>query len=171
MRHMMPFFKIIVILFLMFFVSCGTTKLSVIAAGIEQSDNTRFFVKLIKDGCCGCAGVLVDTYKLNRLQSQLFIESNSACPYNWTKFNYYYLPNGGFSKIDTLIAVDDNSFTYPITNTDKIALARVDSFISTQNSTYYRIKKVDIKGYRDLVQADKEKIYFIPPSIEKRTNQ
>jgi hypothetical protein len=161
-------FKITIILFLGLFASCATTNLSVIATGNEQFDNTRFIVKHLRDGCCGCAGVLVDTYKLDKLQSQLFIESNSACPYNWTKFNFTYLSNGSLSKIDTLIAVDDSSFTYPITNTDKIALSKVDSFILTQNSTYYRIRKIDIKGYRNLIEADKGKIYFIKPLINKK---
>jgi hypothetical protein len=138
--------------------SCGMTTYSFISSGIDQANNTRFNIKHVRDGCCGCSGILVNTFENNKLQSQLFIESNEACPFNRTKYYFNYSPNGNMSSVDTLIAVSDNSFRYPVTNTDKIALTKVDSFIAVQNSSY-RLRKIEITGYREKSEADKGKVY------------
>ncbi|MDB5203794.1 MAG: hypothetical protein JWQ27_3203 [Ferruginibacter sp.] len=164
----MKLLKILTILFLAFLMSCGTTNFSLITSGTEPSDNTRFNVKLVKDGCCGCAGILVNTFRLDELQSQLYVESNESCPYNWTKLNFYYSSNGTLTRTDTLIAVSDNTFTYPITRTDKIALEKAYSFIFKQTVNYYRIRKIDITGYRDATAADNMKIYFTSAFMDKK---
>jgi len=121
----------------------------------------------VLDGCCGCSGVLVNTFQADKLQSQLFIESNEGCPFYKTKYNFYYSSTGSLIRVDTLIAVTDSSFTYPLTNIDNITLAKVDSFIARQNPSLYRIRKIDIKGYRDKTPADKDKLMLIPPRLDK----
>lgn len=154
------------ILATLFLVSCGTTTYTLISNGRGQMNETRFNLKHVKTGCCGCSGVLVNTFLLDKLQSRLFIESNEGCPFNQTKFNFHYSSNGEIAKIDTLIAVVDSSFKYPITDIDKMALTIVDSFIATQNSSLYKVRKIDITGYRDKTPADK--LMLLSPRLNKQ---
>lgn len=155
------------ILAVLLLISCGTTTYTLISNGRGQMTDTRFNVKHVKTGCCGCSGVLVNTFFLDKLQSQLFIESNEGCPFNQTKFNFHYSSNGKIAKVDTLIAVADNSFKYPITEFDKLALAKIDSFIAIQNSSLYKIRKIDIKGYRDKTSSD-DKLMLLSPRLNKQ---
>lgn len=150
-----------------FLTSCGTATYSFITDGIGQTQDTRFNIKHVKDGCCGCSGVLVNSFLLDKLQSQLFIESNDACPFAWTKFNFHYSESGRLTKVDTLIAVADSTYQYPVTDIDKLALAKVDSFIATQNSRLYRLRNIDIKGYRNKTQLDSDKLMLLPPRLSK----
>ena len=154
--------NILSLLYLIFVSSCGTTKYPIIATGIDQTDNTKYEIKHVKDGCCGCSGILINTIQNIDIKSQLFIESNEGCPYNHVKYYFHYIPSRLIAGIDTLIGVTDSSYIYPITNTDKIALSKVDSFISTQNSSAYRIRKINITGYRKVTKLDREKIILRP---------
>lgn len=164
---MVLFKNIILSIAILILASCGGPTYKLISSGTGYENDTRFNVKHILDGCCGCSGVLVNTFHDDKLQSQLFIESNEGCPFNWTKYNFNYSHDGSLIKVDTLIAVVDSSFKYPITQTDKIALSKVDSFIATQNSSLYRIRKIDIKGYRDKEESDKDKLMLLPARLDK----
>ena len=159
--------KIVFFILLLVIFSCGQTTYKLIGSGIDQSSNTSFNIKHVLDGCCGCSGILVNTFQHDKLQSQLFIESNESCPYHWTKFNFYYSQGGEIAKIDTLIAVADTSFSYPITRVDSIALIKVDNFISAQTSSTYKVRKIDIKGYRDKTLADSNNLMLLPPRLDK----
>src|SRR5690606_10600099 len=149
-----------------FLTSCGTMTYSFIAEGVGQTQGTRYNVKHVKDGCCGCSGILVNSFLLGKLQSQLFIESN-GCPFAWTKFNFHYSENGNLTKVDTLIAVADSNYQYPITDIDKLALVKVDSFIATRNPQLYHLRKIDIKGYRNKTQRDSDELMVLPPRLSK----
>lgn len=149
-------------------ISCGAITYTFIAGGTDYQTDTRFNIKHIKDGCCGCSGILVNSFRNDKIESQLFVESNDGCPFNSTKFNFHYSRNGNLIKVDTLIAVIDDSFQYPITDIDKIALIKIDSFIAVQNSTTYPIRKIDIKGYRDKTESDKDKLMLLPPRLDKQ---
>jgi hypothetical protein len=159
--------NIIISITTLFLISCGGTTYKLISNGTGHTKDTRFNIKHVLDGCCGCSGVLVNTFQGDKLQSQLFVESNEACPYNWTKYNFHYSQSGSLIQVDTLIAVADSSFKYPISDIDRIALTKVDSFIATQNSSLYRVRKIDIKGYRDKTHADKDKLMLLPPRLDK----
>ena len=164
MRHLN---KIVILIATFSLFSCGGATYKLISNGTGYTNDTRFNIKHVLDGCCGCSGVLVNTFHGAQLQSQLFVESNEGCPFNWTKYNFHYSQNGSLTQVDTLIAVADSSFKYPITEIDRIALTKVDSFIATQNSSLYRLRKIDIRGYRDKTQTDKDKLMLLPPRLDK----
>ena len=153
----------------LFFLSCAGTNYITIGNGTGSSNDLRFNVKHVI-GCCGCSGVLVNTFKANKLESQLFVESNGGCPFNKTKFKFSYDGKGAISKVDTLIAVSDSSFQYVITETDKLALLKVDSFVDAQSPTdrMYRLTKIAITGYRDKTNLDTEKLMLLAPVLTKK---
>jgi hypothetical protein len=153
--------NIVLVLVILLLISCGGTTYKLIGTGVGQSSNTKFNIKHVLD-CCGCSGVLVNTFQDEKLQAQLFVESNEACPYLWTKFNFHYAPNGTTLKVDTLVAVADGTWTYPVTEIDKLALAKIDSFIAAQNSTMYHVRKIDITGYRDKNNTDNKRLMSFP---------
>ena len=148
--------------------SCIKTTYKLISKGSGTTQDVKYTIKNVLPPCCGCSGVLVNTFKSNKLQSQLFIESNEGCPYNWTKYYFYYSTEGTLFQIDTLIAVTDSSFKYPITDIDKIALIKVDSFMSIQNSSLYRLAKINITGYRDKKPSDSRSLRLLPPRLDRR---
>ena len=152
--------QIVRLFFVLVLSSCGSTSYKLIASGIGQPSEIKFNIKHILDRCCGCTGILVNTFQADKLQSQLFIESKEGCPFYWTKFNFHYASNGTTYKVDTLIAVSDSTYQYAITEIDKMALVKIDSFILTQtdSSQYYRVKKIEIKGYRDKNILDNDKM-------------
>lgn len=147
--------------------SCGVTSYLPIGNGSDVKTGLTFNVKKIREGCCGCSGVLVNTFNKGLLESQLHYEAGQGCPFSSAKFYYRYLPGGQRSGIDTLIAVSDSTFQFPITTVDQLALNKVDSFIQTQTLNSYRLHKVPITGYRNFTSIDRAELKIFPGRLSE----
>ena len=103
-----------------FLISCGGITYTLFANGTGEKDDIRFNVKHIKDGCCVCSGVLVNSFKNDEIQSQLFVESKNRFLFNSTKFYFPYSINDSLIKVDVMIAVVNTPFQYPVLISTKL---------------------------------------------------
>ena len=100
-------------------------------------------------GCCGCKAILYNVLRSNKILEQFVVETNCGL-YEPTKHFFTLDTKGRVTKIKSLLAVTDSSFTFPLTEIDKDALIKLDSIYANWQSVNKRqIVFSDITGFRE----------------------
>jgi hypothetical protein len=100
-------------------------------------------------GCCGCKAILYNVTRDKKLAEQFVMETNCGL-YEPSKHLFTFNTKGKLTDIKSLIAVTDNSFTYPLTDIDRKALIKLDSIYADWHSVNKRqIVFANIKGFKE----------------------
>jgi hypothetical protein len=151
---------------------CFRDTYTTLYRGLHTPDSdTWFTVKKAVSGCCGCRGIIINVLKnvpeahRSLLQSQFLIESFCGMPP--TKHIFKYDANLELVETEQLIGVTDSSFTIPVTEIDRLALQKADSFMAVDKNEGFKLRSIKITGYRK--PTDKEYPGLMFPVYKKKS--
>ena len=115
---------------------------------IDESES--FVIKTVIAGCCGCESVYSSIVNRRKIQEQLVYEyaCRNGLP---TKFVFHYDSNDNLFSFDTLVAVTDDTYSFPLTPLERQIVAKMDS-IGMLRQEYAKnvLQLKNIRGFRRL---------------------
>ena len=108
-----------------------------------------YSIKTVIGGCCGCRTVYYNYISEKRIKEQIIYEY--ACQIGFpTKFIFHYNSQNKIVALDTLMAVNDGTFTVPLTLFEKKVLLKMDSIMKKNYDYPIKITLSKITGFRRL---------------------
>ena len=115
---------------------------------VSLSPSDNYEVKSMV-GCCGCKALYYNVYR-NRLVTEQFVVETACESYQPTKHFFKTDSKGNVVSVKSFVAVTDNSFSIPVTETDRNAFKKLDSIYGTwTNGRNRTIVFRDITGFKD----------------------
>jgi hypothetical protein len=111
------------------------------------SDTTRFEIKFMFSGCCGCTAIYGNIYEGKGLETQ-FIDEYKCGFGSPTKFVFKNNEAGDWLEVKGYLAVYDFSYTQPVTPADKQLFKSMDSLIQIQYPAIEKLPFASITGFR-----------------------